>query len=73
MISATIYPNPSDNAFNIICQGMTKLTVYGMRGETIMDIDLDADDYTISDLNTGIYFVRIETAAGCMTQKIVRL
>lgn len=73
MISACIYPNPSDNAFNIICQGMTKLTVYGMRGETIMDIDLDADDYTISDLNTGIYFVRIETATGSMMQKIVRL
>ena len=73
MISATIYPNPSDKAFNIICQGMTKLTVYGMRGETVLDIDLDADSYTISELSAGVYFVRIETAAGCMTQKIVRL
>lgn len=73
MISACIYPNPSDKAFNIICQGMTKLTVYGMRGETIMDVNTEADNYTISDLGTGVYFVRIETATSSMTQKIVRL
>ena len=73
MIKADIFPNPSDDAFNINCKGMTRLTVYGMRGETILDIDLDADSYTISELSAGVYFVRIETAAGCMTQKIVRL
>lgn len=72
-IKTNIYPNPSDDAFNINCKGMTRLTVYGMRGETIMDINLDADNYTISGLSTGVYFVRIETVAGCMTQKIVRL
>ena len=52
---------------------MTKLTVYGMRGETVMDIATDTDSYTISDLGAGVYFVRIETATGSMTQKIVKL
>lgn len=72
-LNASLYPNPSNGTFNINCQGMTKLTVYGMRGETIMDVDINADNYTLSDLHTGVYFIRIETAAGCMTQKIVRL
>lgn len=72
-LNASLYPNPSNGVFNIECRGLTKITVYGMRGEIIMDVDLDADSYTISGLSAGVYFVRIETAAGCMTQKIVRL
>lgn len=72
-LNASLYPNPSNGSFFISCENMTRLSVYGMRGETIMDIDLDADSFTISDLGTGIYFIRIETANGSMTQKIVRL
>ena len=72
-IEAELYPNPSNGEFNIKCQGMTRLTVYGMRGETVMDIATDTNSYTISDLGAGVYFVRIETATGSMTQKIVRL
>lgn len=72
-LGVSLYPNPSNGVFNITCQGMTKVTVYGLRGETIMEVNTNADSYTISDLNTGVYFVRIETATGSMTQKIVRL
>lgn len=72
-IEADIYPNPSNHAFSINCEGMTKLTVYGMRGETIIDVNISADNYVITDLVSGVYFVRIETATGSMTQKIVKL
>lgn len=72
-IGACLYPNPSNGAFNINCQGMTKVTVYGVRGETIMDAIIDTDNYVITDLNAGVYFVRIETAKGNMTQKVVKL
>lgn len=68
-----LYPNPSTGAFNIYCEGMTKLTVYGMRGETIMDVDLNTNNYVITNLSTGVYFVKIETSTGNMTQKIVKL
>ncbi|MDO5341821.1 MAG: choice-of-anchor J domain-containing protein [Bacteroidia bacterium] len=72
-IGACLYPNPSNGAFNINCQSMTKVTVYGVRGETIMDAIMDADNYVITDLNAGVYFVRIETAKGSMIQKVVKL
>lgn len=72
-IGACLFPNPSNGAFNINCQGMTKVTVYGVRGETIMDAIIDADNYVITDLNAGVYFVRIETAKGSMIQKVVKL
>lgn len=72
-IGASLYPNPSNGAFNISCQGMTKITVCGVRGETVMDASIDADSYVITDLNAGVYFVRIETAKGSMIQKVVKL
>ena len=72
-IEAILYPNPSNGAFNITCQGMTRVTLYGMRGETIMDVNIDADSFTISDLVSGVYFVKIETATNSTTQKIVKL
>ena len=72
-LNASLYPNPSNGSFFISCENMTRISVYGMRGETIMDVNTEADNYTISDLGTGVYFVRIETATSSMTQKIVRL
>lgn len=71
-IGASLYPNPSNGAFNINCQGITRITVYGMRGETITDVNINADSHVITGLNAGVYFIKIETAKGSMTQKIVK-
>lgn len=72
-INVNLYPNPSNSMFNINCPGMTKVTVYGMCGETIVDVNTDSDNCTITDLGTGIYFIRIETTTGSMTKKVVKL
>lgn len=72
-INASLYPNPSKDAFTVNCCGMTKITVYGLCGETVVEVNVTADSHVISDLETGVYFIRIETAKGSTTQKIVRL
>lgn len=72
-VNVSLYPNPSDGAFNVSCPGMTKITIYGLCGETVIDIDTKADSHVVSDLDAGVYFIRIETAKGSITQKIVRL
>lgn len=72
-IEFSIFPNPTTGIVNIKCKDMTKLTVFGMRGETIVDVNTNAESFVITDLNVGTYFVRIETAKGSMTQKIVKL
>lgn len=72
-IEISVFPNPAIDLVNINCQGMTKVTVYGMRGETIKDVNVNADKFVVTGLDAGTYFLRIETTKGSITQKIVKL
>ena len=72
-IKATIYPNPSQNEFNIVCDNMTRITVYNMMGSKIMDTDVNSSRYSISSLESGVYFINIETTNGSIVKKVVKL
>ena len=72
-IKATIYPNPSQNEFNIVCDNMTRITVYNVMGSKIMDTDVNSSRYSISSLESGVYFINIETTEGNIVRKVVRL
>lgn len=72
-IKATIYPNPSQNEFNIVCDNMTRITVYNVMGSKIMDTDVNSSRYSISSLESGVYFINIETTDGNIVRKVVRL
>lgn len=72
-IKATIYPNPSQNEFNIVCDNMTRITVYNVMGSKIMDTDVNSSRYSISSLVSGVYFINIETTNGSIVKKVVKL
>lgn len=72
-INASIYPNPSQNDFNIVCDNMRRITVYNIVGNMIMDIDVNGSSYTVSGLNAGVYFINIETANGNIVKKVVKM
>lgn len=72
-IKATIYPNPSQNEFNIVCDNMTRITVYNVMGSKIMDTDVNSSRYSISSLESGVYFINIETTDGNIVRKVIRL
>ena len=72
-IRATIYPNPSQNEFNIVCDNMTRITVYNVMGSKIMDTDVNSSRYSISSLESGVYFINIETTNGSIVKKVVKL
>lgn len=72
-IKATIYPNPSQNEFNIVCDNMTRITVYNVMGSKIMDTNVNSSRYSISSLESGVYFINIETTDGNIVRKVVRL
>ncbi|MBD3371021.1 T9SS type A sorting domain-containing protein [Candidatus Fermentibacteria bacterium] len=83
------YPNPfSTNAairFSVPRAGNVKLTVYDLSGRlvrTLVDGDMSAASHSIvwdgcdqsgNELGAGVYFCRLETSEGTLTQKLLRV
>ena len=68
-----VYPNPTNGVMNIEANEMIQsVRVMNLAGQTIISTAVDAERYQInaSDLETGIYFVQIETASGIATQRV---
>ena len=73
-IKASIYPNPSNDNFNIVCENMTRITVYNVMGAMILDAQVNDNRYTVSDLNAGVYFINIHDNDGnVVTKKVVKV
>jgi hypothetical protein len=71
-INADIYPNPSDDRFVVKCERMTNIVVFNIMGEKVMEREVNGDSYEIDELESGIYFVNIETENGSAVRKIVK-
>jgi subtilisin family serine protease len=71
-INADIYPNPSDDRFVVRCERMTNIVVFNIMGEKVMEREVNGDSYEIVGLESGIYFVNIETENGSAVRKIVK-
>ncbi len=70
-LKATIYPNPSRGDFNVRCENMTKVTVYNVVGNKIMENEISGDSYIIRGLESGVYFVDIQTDKGNTVVRIL--
>jgi hypothetical protein len=71
-VNVSIYPNPSNSDFNIVCENMTRVKVYNVMGAMISDEQVSGSRYVVSGLESGIYFINIETNNGNVTRKVVR-
>ena len=51
---------------------MKSLTVVNMTGQVVMRQDVDTDETTLdlSELNSGLYILNIETESGVITRQI---
>lgn len=72
-IEASVYPNPSHDNFTIVCENMTRISVYNVVGTIIMDSSVNCSNYIISNLNSGVYFIYIETLEGNAIRKVVKI
>ena len=70
--NVTVYPNPSSNDFNIVCENMTRVRVYNVMGAMISDVQVSGGKHIVSGLESGIYFINIETSNGNVTRKVVK-
>jgi len=66
-----IYPNPTNGILNIEGEGAMTITVLNVLGQKVLETT--ATDNAVVDLSnyeSGIYMIRIESANGMMTEKV---
>ena len=72
-IKASVYPNPSNGDFIISCENMTHISVYNVVGNKIMETEINGENYIISDIESGFYFVDVKTNEGNIVKRILKL
>ena len=71
-ISAIIYPNPVSERLHISAEDLTNVSVYTVLGQKIVDVNLNADEYTldVKDLDNGVYMLKVLSRKGSFTRRV---
>ena len=73
-IEMLVYPNPANNMVHVKANlNIDRLTIYNHIGQAVEDIPVGSTSASVntSGIGSGVYFLRIETANGYTTQKLV--
>ena len=71
-----VYPNPTTSRVTIESDGMQHVEFYDNEGRRLKDYDTHSNNaitIDINDYSSGVYYLRIHSAAGVTIQKIVKL
>lgn len=71
----TVYPNPANDVINVSNLGnleITKASITDVNGRIVKEVNSSFETINISDLNAGVYFLKINTLEGSGTTKIVK-
>ena len=69
--NVVLYPNPVNDKLNIVAEGIQEVNVLDINGRTVMTLQ-NTNTIDMSTMANGVYFVRVITANGVSTQKIVK-
>ena len=71
-INALIYPNPTSGIINIEVEGLQRLTVTSILGQTVYDQEVDNDkaQIDVAQFGVGTYLIRIQTESGIETKRV---
>jgi hypothetical protein len=73
--SVTIYPNPTQDIFSISANSIinrSTVTIFNSIGQRLKTFSKDSSFFDISDLMSGIYYLKIETDQGTISEKIIK-
>lgn len=71
--SISLFPNPTINSFNIKTnKTIESIIIYDIQGKTVKSFDAEMDSYSIQDLNSGLYFVKIKSDKVEIIKKIIK-
>ena len=72
-VKAAIYPNPSADVFTIRCEGMRHVEVYSVDGKLVKSQPTTGSQCQISDLESGVYVVKVMADSGTVTKRMMKL
>ncbi len=68
-----LYPNPISNLINIESEvKINKIEIFNLYGRKIKSINFEANSIDISELSNGVYFIRLMTKEGIVSQKFIK-
>ncbi len=70
----SLYPNPANNGFVNIASpniGMKKISVFDVLGNVVISANINGERLDISNLPSGIYFVKVEQGKNSATKKLI--
>jgi hypothetical protein len=69
---AKIYPNPTNGIVNIEVEGLQRLTVMNILGQTVYDHEVEGDKAQIemAQFGVGSYLIRIYTTDGILVKRV---
>jgi subtilisin family serine protease len=72
-IETTIFPNPSNESFTIVCEGLKQVSVYSVDGRLAKAFEVNGKECSLDNLERGVYLVRMETVKGIVIRKVVKM
>lgn len=68
-----LFPNPTTDSFTIKSNDViNSVSIFDVQGKTVKSFSNGLVTYSISDLNSGLYFVRIKSSKGGTTKKLLK-
>jgi hypothetical protein len=75
LFDVKLYPNPTSDQLSIESGEMTSVSVYDLMGQCLMQASTEDGQITLdmSQLQNGIYFIKVNTANGSAVYRIVKM
>jgi len=68
-----IYPNPIQDHFTISSYVLIQsIEIFNISGKKIKEFDISLKSYSISELSSGMYFLKISSSKGTTVKKIIK-
>ena len=74
-IDAKVFPNPTNGLLNINAEDMMSVTLFNMMGQKVFEQNVESDEYILdmTDMEKGVYMLKVVSRRGEMTQRILSL